>query len=70
MPATESFLGFLGHLDNIGLKIENVSHGFHLLSLIFSIGLAAHPPSLVVVRGGELVTRHDPDEVACFRAKL
>ena len=63
-------LGLLGQLDGISLKIENVSHGFHLLSLIFSIGLAAHPPSLVVVRGGELVTRHDPDEVACFRAKF
>ena len=25
-------LGFLGHLDGIGLKVENVSHGFHLLS--------------------------------------
>ena len=24
-------LGFLGHLDDIGLKIQNVSHGFHLL---------------------------------------
>ena len=28
MPATESRLGFLGHLDNIGLKIENVGHDF------------------------------------------
>ena len=70
MPATPAALGFLGHLNGISLKIENVSHGFHLLSLIFSIGLAAHPPSLTVAGGGELVTRHDPDEVACFRAKL
>jgi len=49
MPATESFLGFLGHLDNIGLKIENVSHGFHLLSQDFSVWIwVAHPPPLVV----------------------
>ena len=34
------------------------------------LGWVARPPSLVVVGGGELVTRYDPDEVACFRAKL
>ena len=32
MPATPAALGFLGHLNGISLKIENVSHGFHLLS--------------------------------------
>ena len=32
MPASESFLGFLGHLDGVSLKIQNVGHGCHLLS--------------------------------------
>ena len=32
MPATPAALGFLGHLNGISLKIENVSHSFHLLS--------------------------------------
>ena len=43
MPASESFLGFLGHLDDIGLKVENVGHGFHLLSWFSVFGLGSSP---------------------------
>ena len=32
MQAKKGPLGFLGHLDGISLKIENIGHGFHLLS--------------------------------------
>ena len=70
-PANAGPLGFLGHLDGIGLKIENVGHDLSPPLMVFGVWIwVAHPPSLVVVGGGELVTRHDPDEVACFRAKL
>jgi len=37
MLASPAVLGFLGHLNGISLKIENVSHGFHLLSLSLSV---------------------------------
>ena len=48
-PAPVGPLGFLGQLDGISLKVENVGHGFHLLSQGFSVWIwVAHPPSLVV----------------------
>ena len=37
-PAPVRPLGFLGHLNDIGLKVENVSHDFHLLSQVFGVG--------------------------------
>ena len=62
-------LGFLGHLDDISLKIENVGHGCHLLPWFSVFGLGSSP-TVPRCCGGELVTRYDPDKVACFRAKL
>lgn len=62
-------LGILGNLDDVSLKIQNVGHDCHPLPWVFSVGLVARPPP-VVVGGGELLTRYDPDEVVCFRAKL
>ena len=48
-PAPVGPLGFLGQLDGISLKVENVGHGFHLLSQGFSVWIwVAHPPSFVV----------------------
>ena len=35
--------------------------------LVLGCGLLA---ASLALRDGELVTRYDPDEVACFRAKL
>ena len=45
-------LGFLGHLDDIGLKIQNVSHDLSPPPMVFGVWVwVAHPPSLVVEGG-------------------
>ena len=42
-PAPVGPLGFLGQLDGVSLKIENVSHGFHLLPWFSVFGLGSSP---------------------------
>ena len=53
-------LGFLGHLDDIGLKVENVGHGCHLLSHLAAqtMGVCSTaPPRSRIDSGGTRRTR-------------
>ena len=47
MPAPKQarvsgLLGLLGHLNGAGLKIENISHDYHFLSVVFEHHAVVH----------------------------